>query len=73
MTDREAAAAALAAAAPADEQGWREVSLDVESEQVALTQLTALGAEVEVLSPASLRAALAEVGLAMAARNAPAG
>jgi predicted DNA-binding transcriptional regulator YafY len=73
VTDREAAAEALVSAAPADEQGWREVSLDVESEQVALTQLTALGVEVEVLSPASLRAGFAEVGLAMAARNAPPG
>ena len=70
LTDREAAAEALAEAGPADEDGWRELSLDVENERVALTQLTALGSGVEVLEPASLRAALAEVGRAITARNA---
>jgi len=69
VTDREAAAEALADAEPPDADGWQEVSLDVESEQVALTQLTALGAGVEVLAPASLRAALAEVGAEIAACN----
>ena len=70
VTDREAAAEALARAGEPDADGWREVALDVESEQVALTQLTALGAGVEILEPASLRAALAEVGSAIAGRNA---
>ncbi len=69
VTDREAAAAALAAAGPADADGWCEVGLDVESERVALTQLTALGPGVEVLSPDSLRAGLADVGAQLAARN----
>jgi len=71
VTDREAAAEALAAAGPPDAEGWREVELEVENEQVALTQVTGLGAGVEVLDPPSLRAALAEVGLAIAARNGP--
>ncbi|MEV0695323.1 YafY family protein [Streptomyces sp. NPDC050388] len=35
--------------------GWVTVTLPVESEEVAHTQLTALGPEVEVLAPASLR------------------
>ncbi|HEV7647149.1 MAG TPA: WYL domain-containing protein [Actinophytocola sp.] len=70
VTDREAAAEALADAGPPDADGWREVSLDVASERVALTQLTALGVGVEILAPESLRAALAGVGSAIAARNA---
>lgn len=69
VTDRAAAAEALAAAGAPDADGWREVELEVETEQVALTQLTGLGAGVEVLEPQSLRAALAEVGAAMATRN----
>jgi predicted DNA-binding transcriptional regulator YafY len=69
VTDREAAAAALAVAGPPDADGWCEVDLDVESERVALTQLTALGVGVEILAPASLRAAMAEVGKDIAARH----
>ncbi|MEU9365529.1 WYL domain-containing protein [Streptomyces avermitilis] len=38
-----------------DERGWVTVTLPVESEEVAHTQLTALGAEAEVLSPVTLR------------------
>jgi predicted DNA-binding transcriptional regulator YafY len=70
VTDREAAAEALASGGPPDGDGWREVTLDVESERVALTQLTALGVGVEILSPASLRAAMAEVGETIAANHA---
>lgn len=72
VTDPDAAAAALAAAGPPDEEGWQVVELDVESEPVALTQLGGLGAGVEVLAPESLRAALADLGRAITARNAPA-
>lgn len=71
VTDQAAATEALAAATPADEHGWVEVELAVEAEVVALEQLTGLGDGVEVLEPLSLRAALAERGAAMAARNAP--
>jgi predicted DNA-binding transcriptional regulator YafY len=71
-TDEDAAAAARATAGPPDEEGWREVSLEVESVPVATTQLLALGPGVEVLAPHALRTALAELGLAIAARNAPA-
>ncbi|MFI1416840.1 helix-turn-helix transcriptional regulator [Streptomyces sp. NPDC020731] len=46
---------ALARAGEPDEGGWVTVALPVESEEVAHTQLTALGAEVEVLAPPSLR------------------
>ncbi|WP_074993764.1 helix-turn-helix transcriptional regulator [Streptomyces prasinopilosus] len=53
--DAVAAREALAGAAGADDDGWVTVTLPVESEEVARTQLTALGAEAEVLAPASLR------------------
>lgn len=71
VTDEDAAAAAIASAGPADEEGWREVELEVESLPVATTQLLSLGVGVEVVAPVELRTALAELGLAIAARNAP--
>ncbi|MFJ2947039.1 helix-turn-helix transcriptional regulator [Streptomyces sp. NPDC087226] len=43
------------AGAEADGEGWVRAVLGVESEEVAFTQLTALGAEVEVMAPVSLR------------------
>lgn len=46
---------ALDGAGGPDGDGWVTVTLPVESEEVAHTQLTALGAEVEVLAPRSLR------------------
>ncbi len=71
VTDEDAAAAAVAGAGPPDAEGWREVRLDVESLPVATTQLLALGDGVEVVAPEELRTALAELGLAVAARNTP--
>ncbi|WP_133909988.1 helix-turn-helix transcriptional regulator [Streptomyces sp. NBC_00582] len=53
--DPVAARDALATAGEADPCGWVTVTLRVESEDVAHTQLTALGAEVEVVAPESLR------------------
>ncbi|MFJ5777412.1 helix-turn-helix transcriptional regulator [Streptomyces sp. NPDC093094] len=57
--DPPAARDALAAARAADAQGRVVLTLRVESEDVAHTQLTALGPEAEVLAPASLRARFA--------------
>ncbi|MET4612261.1 putative DNA-binding transcriptional regulator YafY [Rhodococcus sp. PvR044] len=54
---------------PADADGWVEAGLLLESEEVAVHQLTALGAGVEVLEPASLRAGLRAIGAEMARRN----
>jgi len=71
VTDEDTAAMAVATAGPADEEGWREVELEVESLQVATSQLLALNVGFEVLEPEALRAAIAELGLAIAARNAP--
>ncbi|WP_416978643.1 helix-turn-helix transcriptional regulator [Streptomyces sp. T028] len=53
--DPVAARDALATAGEPDARGWVRVTLRVESENVAHTQLTALGAEAEVVSPESLR------------------
>lgn len=54
-----AALEAVGAAAGRDGNGWVTVTLPVESEEVAHTQLTALGPEVEVLAPEALRARFA--------------
>jgi len=69
VTDTAAANAALAAASPPDDEGWVTVELAVESVEVALDQLVALGAGVEGLAPASFRSGLAAAGRAIAARN----
>ncbi|MFJ1805486.1 MULTISPECIES: helix-turn-helix transcriptional regulator [unclassified Streptomyces] len=53
--DPVAARDALAGVAEPDAQGWVTVTLRVESEEVAHTQLRGLGTEAEVLSPAALR------------------
>ena len=54
--DPAAAREALAAAGGPDGDGWLTLTLPVESEQVAHSQLMGLGPEVEVLAPQSLRA-----------------
>ncbi|MFC9547962.1 helix-turn-helix transcriptional regulator [Streptomyces sp. NPDC056956] len=51
---------ALEEADAPDTAGWVRVTLPVESEEVAHAQLTALGAEAEVLEPSSLRERFAE-------------
>ncbi|MFC5804586.1 helix-turn-helix transcriptional regulator [Streptomyces formicae] len=65
VTDRAAAQEALAAAGPPDGQGWVRVTLPVESEVVAFTQMLSLGAELEVLEPAGLRARFTEAAARM--------
>jgi predicted DNA-binding transcriptional regulator YafY len=70
ITDHDAALQALAHASEPDGEGWCEVELDVENVEVAASQLTGLGGEVEALDPPQLRAALAAAGAALAARNA---
>ncbi|MFD5317271.1 helix-turn-helix transcriptional regulator [Streptomyces sp. NPDC127098] len=67
VTDREAAAEALAAASPPDADGWVTTTLAVESEEVAYTQLLALGPEAVVHEPTSLREALAAAAERMSA------
>ncbi|MFD3536962.1 helix-turn-helix transcriptional regulator [Streptomyces sp. NPDC058664] len=65
VTDRAAAEEALAAGTR-DAEGRVTATLAVESEEVAFAQLLALGAEAEVLAPASLRARFGEAARAMA-------
>lgn len=55
---------------PPDADGWVRVDLLLESEEVALDQLLALGGGVEVVAPESLRAALRAAGEALARCNA---
>ncbi len=69
VTDRDAAARAVATAGPPDADGWREVELAVEDVRVAAGQLVGLAGEVEALDPPSLREALFSAGSAMAAHN----
>jgi predicted DNA-binding transcriptional regulator YafY len=59
VVERGAAQQAIASAGPADHAGWVEVSLPVESLDIAYGQLVALGTEAEVLGPPELRARLA--------------
>jgi predicted DNA-binding transcriptional regulator YafY len=54
----QAAGAALAAAFPPDEEGWRVVTLSFEHERAAAGRLAGFGDQVEVLAPASVRAGL---------------
>ncbi|MFG2118450.1 helix-turn-helix transcriptional regulator [Streptomyces sp. NPDC048710] len=59
---------ALAGAGEPDAEGWVTVTVPVESEEVAHTQLTALGPEAEVLAPGSLRERFAADAARLAAR-----
>ena len=59
VTDRASAGEALEAASPADETGRVVVTLRVENDDVAFSQLFQLGPECEVLAPPSLRARFA--------------
>jgi len=49
---------ALEAALPPDEDGWRILTLPFEHELAAAYRLAGFGEQVEVLSPASVRARL---------------
>ncbi|ANP54609.1 putative DNA-binding transcriptional regulator YafY [Streptomyces griseochromogenes] len=58
---------ALAGAGEPDAEGWVTVTAPVESEEVAHSQLSALGPEAQVLAPASLRERFARDAAALAA------
>jgi predicted DNA-binding transcriptional regulator YafY len=58
---------ALEAAGDPDGDGWVTVTLPVESEEVAHSQLAALGPEAEVLAPESLRARFVADAMRLAA------
>ncbi|MFE6171634.1 helix-turn-helix transcriptional regulator [Streptomyces sp. NPDC056464] len=65
--DPQSAREALESAGAPDEQGWVTLTLPVESEEVAHTQLSALGPEVEVLAPRELRERFAGDAIRLAA------
>ncbi|MFV0130236.1 helix-turn-helix transcriptional regulator [Streptomyces sp. HMX112] len=67
VTDPAAAREALGAAGPPDAAGRVTVTLPVESEDVAYTQLLGLGPEAEVLEPPPLRERLARAAARTAA------
>jgi predicted DNA-binding transcriptional regulator YafY len=54
----QAAGPPLAAALPPDEHGWRVLTLSFEHEPAAVHRLAGFGDQVEVLTPASVRAGL---------------
>jgi predicted DNA-binding transcriptional regulator YafY len=64
----DAAAAALATARPADEQGWRVVTLSFEHEHAAGHRLAGFGDLVEVLAPVQVRDHLLATARALLAR-----
>ncbi|MFD2265142.1 helix-turn-helix transcriptional regulator [Lacibacterium aquatile] len=61
-------AQALRTAGPADDSGWREVTLPIESIEVATASFLALGIEVEVLAPPDLRDSIRQTAASVAAR-----
>jgi predicted DNA-binding transcriptional regulator YafY len=65
--DTASAREALAGVGAPDGDGWVTLTVPVESEEVAHTQLTALGPEVEVLAPEGLRARFAHDATRLAA------
>jgi predicted DNA-binding transcriptional regulator YafY len=69
VTDPDAATSAITAAADPDDEGWRALTLEVESLTVAAGQLLALGGEVEALDPPELRERLAAHGRAVLERH----
>ncbi|KOG06751.1 helix-turn-helix transcriptional regulator [Streptomyces viridochromogenes] len=65
--DPQSAREAVRAADAPDGDGWVTLTLPVESEEVAHTQLAALGPEVEVLAPVELRERFARDAIRLAA------
>ncbi|SHN47486.1 helix-turn-helix transcriptional regulator [Cryptosporangium aurantiacum] len=70
MFDADVARAALATAGPPDAEGRRELTIGLESPEIAAGQLLALGVEVEILEPPAARAAFAEAARRMAQTHA---
>lgn len=68
VTEGPVAHEALAAAPQPDAAGLRTLTLPVESEEVAFSQLLGLGAEAEILGPPSLRERFARTARELAGR-----
>ncbi|MGW5862628.1 helix-turn-helix transcriptional regulator [Streptomyces sp. NPDC055239] len=67
-TDSASTREALETASAPDDEGWVTLTLAVENEMVAYTQLMSLGPEAEVLAPQALRERFAEAAAQMANR-----
>jgi predicted DNA-binding transcriptional regulator YafY len=67
-TERASAREAMESAGEPDAAGWVRVTLPVENEDVAYTQLMALGPEAEIVEPAGLRERFARAAARMASR-----
>lgn len=67
-TDSASTHEALETASPPDEDGWVTLTLPVENETVAYTQLMSLGPEAEVLEPTALRERFVAAATQMARR-----
>lgn len=63
------AARAVAAAAPVDARGWRELELPVENDEQAARLVLSMGLEVEALGPPALRRAVRRLALDQASRH----
>lgn len=63
-----AAQAAAASAGPPDADGWRAVTLPIESIEYTVIDLLRLGADAEIVTPTELRARMTEIVDALAAR-----
>jgi predicted DNA-binding transcriptional regulator YafY len=68
----QAAAPALEAALPADEHGWRVVTLSFEHEVAAAHRLAGFGDQVEVLTPPAVRSRLVDTARQILRRYDPA-
>ncbi len=60
--------AASESAGPPNAEGWREVTIPIESHAYTVSDLLRLGSEVEVMAPPELRARFEEIVAALAAR-----
>lgn len=69
VIDTQVAQTALAAASQPGEDGWVEVELGLEDQEIAADQLLGLGAEIEILAPPAVRAAFAETARRMVDRH----
>lgn len=69
VLDTDLAVPALRQAPPPGPDGWIEVELRLEKPHIAASQLLALGPEVEILEPASVRAAFADLARRMLERH----
>lgn len=69
VLEPEAAVKALEQAGPPDEDGWVEVTVELEEPHIAASQLIGLGDEVEVLAPPAVRAAFVAIVRRMADRH----